>query len=321
VLEGSVRISKDRIRVTAQLIDAITGAHLWVERFDRPLKDLFRVQDEVTGKLVGSLAGKLNQTEMARASLKHPDSLDAYGLFWKAVELHTRFTPADNAKAIELDEKAIALDKNFAAAYAQLSFCHLYYFKYLRPARPQEVYQKALDLSSRAVALDPTLGDARMALGDTLLWGRKHHRAVAQFEEGLKANPSDADLLALSAEVYVFMGRPEEAIQRLKAAMRLNPHYPNWYLWMLGWAQYATRDYEGALETVGQMSPLGEAKMLLAASLAQLGRMEEAHAEAEKLVKENPSFSVSNWANRAPYLHEKDRQHDVEGFIKAGLPR
>jgi len=227
VLEGSVQISKDRIRVTAQLIDAIAGTHLWIERYDRPLTDVFRVQDEVTRKLVASLAGKLDQSEMARASLRHPDNLDAYGLFWKAIELSSRFTPADNAKAIELDEKAIALDQNFAAPYAQLAFCRLYYFKYLRPARPEEVYQETLDLASKAVALGPTLGYARMALGDTLLWGRKHHQAVAQFEEGLKANPNDADLLALSAEVYVFMGQPEEAIRRLKEAMRLNPHYPN----------------------------------------------------------------------------------------------
>jgi adenylate cyclase len=322
VLEGSMEITKDRIRVTAQLIDAIAGTHLWVERYDRPLTDIFQVRDEIAQKIVGSLAGKLEQAEMARVSLRHPDTLDAYGLVWRATELRYRLTPADNAKTIELGEKAIALDANYAPAYAALAFSHINNFKYFRPARPQESYQKALDLASKAVALDPSLGSGRMALGETLLWGRKHQQALAQFEEGLKANPNDADILCFSAEVFVWTRQPEEAIKRTRQAMRLNPYHPNWYLWMLASAQYfAARDYEGAVETLRQMSPLGEGRRMLAASLAYLGRMEEARAEAEKFMKDNPSFSVSVWASRAPFLHEKDRQHAVEGFIKAGLPR
>ena len=171
------------------------------------------------------------------------------------------------------------------------------------------------------MALDPSLGAARRALGQTLLYGRKHGQALAQYEEGLKANPNDADLLVSSGEVYIWMGQPEEAIQRIKQGMRLNP-YSNWYLWTLSGAQfYAARDYQGAVETLRQMSPLGQARRILAASLAYLGRVEEAHAEAEKFLKDNPSFSVSDWASRAPFLHDKDRQHAVEGYIKAGLPR
>jgi len=321
VLEGSVQISKDRIRVTAQLIDAIAGTHVWVERYDRPLTDVFQVRDEVARKIVGSLAGKLKQAERARVSLQHPDSLDAYGLVMRAEELRIRFTPADNAKSRDLCEKAIALDPNYARAYALLAFTHLNDFKFFHPARPQEVYQKALDLASKAVALDPSLGDGRRVLGNTLLYGRKHDKALAQYEEGLKANPNEADFLAMSAEVYDLIGQPEEAIKRIKQAMRLNPYYPNWYLWILGLAQYVARDYEGAVETLRQMSPLGEARRILAASLAYLGRMEEARAEAEKFLKDDPSFSASNWGSHAPFLHEKDRQHAVEGFIKAGLPR
>ena len=321
VLEGSVEISKDRIRVTSQLIDAIAGTHLWVERYDRPLTDVFQVRDEVTRKIVGSLAGKLEQAEWARVSLRHPDSLDAYGLVMRAVELRLRFTPADNAKSRELCEKAIALDPNYALAYANLAFTHMNDFKYFSPASPKESYQEAVNLASKAVALDPSLGRGRGVLGNALLWGRKHHQALAQFEDGLKANPNDADLLDYSAEVYAWMGQPKEAIQRIKQAMRLNPYYPNWYLFTLGWAQYLARDYEGAIETLRQMSPIGVARRILAASLACVGRMEEAHAEAEKVLKDNPSFSVSEWASRAPFLHEKDRQHAVEGYIKAGLPR
>ena len=106
-----------------------------------------------------------------------------------------------------------------------------------------------------------------------------------------------------------------------KDAMRLNPYYPNWYLWLLGVAQYQAHDYEGAVKTLRKMSPIGVARRIPAASLARLGRMEEARAEAEKYLKDNPSFSASNWASTHPFLHDKDRQHAVEGFIKAGLPR
>jgi len=165
VLEGSVEISKDSIRVTAQLIDAISGTHLWVERFDRSLADVFQVQDEVTRKIVGSLAGKVEQAERAKASLQHPNSLDAYGLVWRARELQLRFTRGDTAKARELYEKAIVLDPNYAGAYAGLAWSHIIDFQLFRPARPQEVYQKALDLASKAVALDPISGYARGILG------------------------------------------------------------------------------------------------------------------------------------------------------------
>jgi len=188
--------------------------------------------------------------------------------------------------------------------------------------RPKESYQKGLDLASKAVALDPSLGHARRALGSMLLYDRQHHQALAQFEEGLKANPNDADILANSAEVYVWMGQPKEATQRMQEAMRLNPYHPNWYLSTLAGAQfYAAHDYEGAIETLRQMSPLGEARRMLAACLAYSGRMEEARAEAEKFLKDNPSFSASVWGSRAPFLHERDRQHAVEGYLKAGLPR
>ena len=322
VLEGSVETSKERIRVTAQLIDAIAGTHLWVERYDRPLKDVFQVRDEVTRKLVASLVGKLDQAEMARASLQHSDSLDAYGLYWRGVEISRRLTPSDNAKARELLEKAIALDPNYASAYAQLAYTYHYEWVYCRPAKPIEVYQKALGLAYRAVALDPQDGQVRARLGRILLFGKKHDAAVAQFEEALKANPNDADVLVSYAEAYLFTGQPEGAIKRVKEAMRLNPYYPNWYLWVLAAAQYyAARDYEGAIETLRQMSPIGEARRISAACHAYLGRMEEARAEAEKFLKDNPTFSATHWGSTQPFLHEKDRQHAVEGFIKAGLPR
>jgi adenylate cyclase len=322
VLEGSMEISKDRIRVTAQLIDAIAGTHLWVERYDRPLKDVFQVRDEVTQKIVTSLGGKLNQAEVTRALLKHPDSLDAYSLVWHGLGLYWNYTPTDNTKARELFEKAVALDPNYSLAYIMLAWTYLNDFRFYHRAKPQESYQKALELAYKAVALDPRDNLGHALLGMTLLWGRKHYQALAQYEEGLKANPNDADLLVYSADVYSWMGQAKRGIPLIKQAMRLNPYYPHWYWWSSGWAKFNARDYEGAVESLRQMSPMGTpARRILAASLAYLGRMEEARAEAEKAMKEDPSFSASDLASRAPFLREKDRQHLIEGYIKAGLPR
>lgn len=158
-------------------------------------------------------------------------------------------------------------------------------------------------------------------MGQFLVYGRKHRQALAQYEEALKANPNNADFLVFFAEVHGFMGQPVKAIPRTKEAMRLNPYYPNWYLWNLGWLQYLAGDYETAVETFRQMSPIGDARRILAASLAQLGRIEEARAEAEKFLKDNPTFSASYWASTQPHLYDKDRRRLVEGYIKAGLPR
>jgi tetratricopeptide (TPR) repeat protein len=203
-----------------------------------------------------------------------------------------------------------------------LAWSYLNDFRFFRQAKPQEAYRKALECAYKAVALDPRESRNRAVLGEVLVYGRKHHQALAQYEEGLSANPNDAGLLVFIAEVYVYMGQPEKAIPQIKQAMRLNPYHPHWYWWDLGWAKYMTRDYEGAVESLRQMSPLGTApRRNLAASLAQLGRMEEARAEAEKFLKDDPSFSTSYWSSHAPFLHEKDRQHEVEGYIKAGLPR
>jgi TolB-like protein/Tfp pilus assembly protein PilF len=297
VLEGSIGVSGNRIRVTAQLIDATTGRHVWVERFDRGLKDAFEVQDEVTRKLVGSLVGKLDRATMAMALLKHPDSLDAYGLYLRGLELYWHYTPDDNAKSRALFEKAISLALNYASAYAMLAFTHFSDWQWFYPARPKESYEKALDLAHKAVALDPRDAWACCALGTILLYGNKHDQAIAQFDEGLKANPNNADLLSASADLYTFIGQPEEAIRRAKEAMRLNPYYPVWYLWVLGNPQYVAHDYEGAIETLSGMSPMGEARRTVAACLAYLGRMDEARAEAERFLKDNPSFSASYWGS------------------------
>ncbi len=235
VLEGSMEISKDRIRVTAQLIDAIAGTHLWVERYDRPLTDVFQVRDEVTRKLVGSLAGKLDQAEMARASLQHPDSLDAYGLYWRALSYFC-VTPL-----LITPRPGRCLKKRlpWIRIMRLLRECwrgHIFMIGCTggSRAKPKESYQKALESPTRRWPWIRATAWTRCSLGYFLLYGRKFDEAAAEFEEALKANPNDAHLIVHSAEFYSDVGQPEEAIRRIKEAMRLNPNYPNWYLWHFG---------------------------------------------------------------------------------------
>jgi adenylate cyclase len=320
VLEGSVQISKNRLRVTAQLIDAITGRHVWVERFDRILKDIFDVQDDLAKKLAGSLMGKVERDTATMALLQHPNSLDAYSLVLYGRDLVWKFTPDDNAKSRELFEKALTFDPNYAFAYAWLSFSYFFEWQWYGATNPKETYKRAVDYAHKAVALDPSEAQARFALGMVLLYDNKHDKAITQFEEGLQTNPNNADLLAGSADPYVFNGQPEEAVKKVREGMRLNPYYPGWYLFQLGCAQYIARDYEGAVETLTKMSPMGEPRRILAASLAYLGRMDEAQAEAKRFLQDNPSFSISRWSSAQPFRYDKDRQHAVQGYIMAGLP-
>jgi adenylate cyclase len=320
VLEGSVQISKNRLRVTAQLIDAITGRHVWVERFDRILKDIFDVQDDLAKKLAGSLMGKVERDTATMALLQHPNSLDAYSLVLYGRDLVWKFTPDDNEKSRELFEKALTFDPNYAFAYAWLSFSYFFEWQWYGATNPKETYKRAVDYAHKAVALDPSEAQARFALGMVLLYDNKHDKAITQFEEGLQTNPNNADLLAGSADPYVFNGQPEEAVKKVREGMRLNPYYPGWYLFQLGCAQYIARDYEGAVETLTKMSPMGEPRRILAASLAYLGRMDEAQAEAKRFLQDNPSFSISRWSSAQPFRYDKDRQHAVQGYIMAGLP-
>ncbi len=174
---------------------------------------------------MGSLVGKLEQAEMAKASLKHPESLDAYSLYWRGLEIYWRFTPRNNAKARELFEKAIALDPHFARAYALLAETHYMDWQSgFASGKAQGVLSKGPGSGKQGRGPGSEGPWARFALGHVLLFGKKYKEAVTQYEEALKANPNSADLLAESAEPYLFGGQPEEGIRRVREAMRLNPY-------------------------------------------------------------------------------------------------
>jgi adenylate cyclase len=317
VIEGSVRRAAARVRINAQLIDATDGGHLWADRFDRDLADIFVVQDEVVGKIVTALAGVLPSSRSLPK--RRAPNLAAYDLFVRGRSMAT-LSVRDTKAARPLLEKAIELDPEFSEAHAWLALSH--HFGWMYCAEPVDEHQALARTAARkAVLLDPQNADAHIILGYLQAYEGELEAGVAEFEEGLRINPNHAEGWAMLADLRVFEGRALEAINCARNGFRLNPHPPGDYYWLLGFAQYATRQYQEAVDTLRNESARGPGTpRVLAAALAQLGRMAEAREEARKFLLEFPDFSSRAWGRTQPFRNGADRQHFIDGYVKAGLP-
>jgi adenylate cyclase len=329
VLEGSVRSGGERVRITAQLVDTTTGAHRWAERFDRELHDVFAVQDEVARAIVAILVAHVNQAETERTLLKPPAAWEAYECYLRGAEAHSlylgRLTKASLYDARRLLERSIAVDPNYARAYALLSAAHItaYYEPidgdYANPA----VLDRALALAETAVQLDPRLPPAHAALGWALLWKRRHSAAVAQFERAFALNPNFID--HQFGLVLIMVGEPARAIEMLEANMRLDPFAPVVFSrGLTGSANYMLGHYAEAVVLLSEWTShhpnLQVPHLWLASAHAQLGEIEEAKAEAAEVLRINPGFTIEQWKRFVVYKDPKDVEHRVEGMRKAGLP-
>jgi adenylate cyclase len=328
VLEGSVRRSSGRIRIAAQLIDAMTGAHCWAERYDRELQDVFAVQDEVARTIVVILASHVNRAETERALLKPPAALDAYEYYLRGAEaffLHvTRRTKASLYDARRLLEQSLAIDPNYARAAVMLARTH--FFAYLEPLDGDYLsaaaLDRALELAEAAVDLDGRLPEARAALGRVLLFKRRHDAAIAEFERALTLNPNFIDFGYAQALTYA--GEPARAIEVLEANIRLDPIRPLGHAYQMGLAHYGLKHYgeavrwsrEGASSQPNAWWP----HLLLASAYAQSGQLEEARAEVAEVLRVNPSFTIESLKRLLVYKDRKETEHHIDGARKAGLP-
>ena len=317
VLEGSARRAADRVRINAQLIDAAAGGHIWADRFDRDLSNIFAAVDEVIGKIVEALVSKL-----AALSLKEryrPASLEAYDLCLRGRAEWVHSTEA-GVEAIPLFERAIALDPNYAEAYRWLAFSQNHAWAYL--SRPMDPFRQLSMVSAkRAVELDPNDSGTHWVLAYVLLCERRWDESAKEFEISLRLNPNDADVWAEFAELKSFEGLGVEAIACAQKALRLNPHPPSFYFWTLGLAQIAAGQYEEAVKTLrNEATYRTESRRLLAAALAQLGQLEEARGEAKLYLARSPQFRISHWLETQPYRDLALRDRVLEGLRKAGLP-
>jgi adenylate cyclase len=329
VLDGSFRCQGGRVRIAAQLIDALTGTHRWAERYDRELADVFALQDELARAIATTLVAHVSKAEAERTLLKAPTSWQAYEYFVRGADIlggyWSTVKVADLYESRRLLERSLTIDPGFARAFASLSTTWIIAWRnrldkhYLDPAALDEARQMA----ERAVQLDPNLPQAHASLGVVLAWKRQHDAAVAEFEKAVTLNPNFTDWRMAIALVYA--GRSERAIEVLKAHMRLDPFYvplaPHW----LGLAHYTLGQYPqalGALTQCALRSPnYGGVHLWLAATHARMGQMDAARTEAHKVLALDPAFTIERVAKSTiSFKHKETEEGCFEAMRLAGLP-
>jgi adenylate cyclase len=316
VLEGGVQRAGSRVRITAQLVDATTGYHTWAERYDREVRDIFALQDEVTQQIVRALAVRLTEGEQGRMGRAPTADLEAYDLVLRGQDERKRTTREANIESRRLFVKALDLDPDYAQAYAGLSWAHLNSWQFMWSTDPESL-ERARELAERAIALDGTLAEGYRLLGQIHLWKKEHDRAIAQAERAVAIAPNDADAYETLAEVLGWAGRPEESIQLIRQAMRLDPHYPFFYLWTLGHAYYVARRNGDALDTfnmVLQQNPnFFPAHAYLAVLFTEMGQVKRAREAWNRASRLSPSVSSSHVRQHLPYR----RSADLDRFLTA----
>ena len=319
ILEGSARRAASRIRINAQLIDAREGGgHLWAERFDRDLADVFAVQDEVIAKIVEALIGKLTVASLPERY--RPASLEAYDLCVRGRAQYEHNNPQSFVDAIQLFDRATALDPNYAEAYRWLALGQS--FGWLHMGLPMEPFRRqSIESAKRAVALDPQDSGTHWVLAFVLLYERLWEDSSKEFELALRINPNDPDAWSNLADLRVMEGRGAEAVACVEKALRLNPHAPSRHYWYLGQAQFAACQYEAAVKTLrNEATYRTGSRRFLAAALAELGRLDEARVEAKLFMSQNPHFRIGYWVQTQPFRDLETRDRIVDGYRKAGLP-
>ncbi len=333
VVEGSVRKAADRLRVSAQLVDGVTGHHIWAERYDRDLEDLFAVQDEVTQTIVATLAGRLEIAGQRRAKRKNPESLEAYDHVLRGNECFYRFTKDDTLQALERYRRAVELDPDCARAHLGAAWTQLMGWMCHWAETPDEAFEDAFTSAKRALAADDNDSLTHAILGELYLFRREYEQAVIHLERALLLNPNDADAIGIMGFLLTCLGRPEEGIQHFRTAKRLNPYQPDWcmFCWRFGIAQYMAGQYETAVTCMKEIvSPINDVRAWLAASYAQAGRLGEARETMQDFLRQagvgegdRPGRTLAawqaHWLRYFPFKNAADTDRLLEGLRKAGL--
>ncbi|HEV2334466.1 MAG TPA: adenylate/guanylate cyclase domain-containing protein [Stellaceae bacterium] len=326
VLEGSVRKSGRRVRVTAQLIQADTGHHIIAERYDRDLTDLFDLQDEIVGTIAGAIEPELLKFERDRLADRPQHNADAYDLYQRGMWHHYRHNKQDNIEAQAFFRNALALDAQYPQATAALAIavCNAAYLGWT--ADIEGNYTEAFELAQRAVTLDSRYPNAHFALGLVSMWTARAERAIAAFQEAIKLNPSFAAAHVLLGQMYLYGGRPEEAIATAEKGIRLSPSDPRLFIWLaaLAGAHYQLRHYEEAVN-IGRRAwalnrnwPAG--LRYVVAGLGQLGRAEEAQSAVAELKSLDPGgLAFVEGILIRLYTGREGVDHFLDGLRKAGF--
>jgi TolB-like protein/Tfp pilus assembly protein PilF len=324
VVEGSVRKSGRRVRVTVQLIRADTNHHIMAERYDRELTDLFDLQDEIAHTIAGAIEPEILKFERDRIADRPQPSEDAYGLYQRGVWHHYRHTKEDNLEAQACFRRALAIDAQYPQAAAALAIAVLNagYLGWSDSA--ERNFAEALELAQRAVALDPRYPNAHLALALISMWLGRNDRAAAEFKEAIKLNPSFAAAHAVLGAVLNFQGQSEEGVASVEKGIRLSPSDPRLFIWLSGLAaaHYQLRHYSQAVEIGRRSWTLNNGYITgltyVVAGLAQLGRVEDALAALGDLKERDPNLTALRTTVQL-YQDPAAVDHLLKGLRKAGF--
>jgi adenylate cyclase len=320
VLEGSVQRVGDTIRINAQLIDAVSGHHLWADRYDRKADDLFAIQNEIIKIIIGTLNLQVKDAENERAFKTPTDDLEAYDYYQRGYAYFRAWGKENNAKAREMYERAIEIDPQYARAYAGLAIVHVRHWRYDWIEDTSGSLALSLEHARKAVALDPDDYFSYWALGHAYLANGESDLSLTAYERALALNPNDPALLMEMVELLVSLGQAEQAVARAKTAMRRNPRHPDWYLWNLGWAQYFAEQHDEAVTTLQKMTePPNLVRRTLAAALVRVGRIDEAREMITEYMKNEPEQTVAD-IRKIKYKHRPYVDKWAEDLLEAGLP-
>jgi adenylate cyclase len=319
ILGGSLRRAGKRLRIAVELIDAASESVLWSDRFNVELEELFDIQDEITGSVAARLSIQIDYAERRQES-PFPRDMRAYGLVLRGQHLILRFTREANWHARRLFEEAVEYAPEYSRAFSALSRTHNLDWRYAWSSEPKDSLEAAVSLARRAQELDRLDARGFSELAYAKLYSRQHDEAMAEYAQALALNPNDSDIIAECADALSYVDQPDRGLELMGKAMRLNPHYPDWYLWYLADIYDVMGRSEDVIAAVRRMHDPSEGQRLMAIHCAHLARMEEAKAAAREVLRLHPNFRISEWRKRPPYRNPVPLARYVEGLRKAGLP-
>jgi adenylate cyclase len=332
VLEGSLQKSGDKLRITAQLIDAIKGHHLWSERYDRKFEDLFELKEDIILKVANELLVGLVTGEFLRQIVGYTDdlkpwqtnNLEAWETYWVAVKFRRRYTKEGNARARDLYTKAHQLDPQWYVPLIGLGWTHRDDARMGWSESRKKSFDQATELAHRVLSINDESSSAYQLLRGIHLMKREYEKANYYDEKALSLHPNNPAIQAGRGFLLNYLGKPQEAIEHFKIAMRLSPFYPAWYLFHLGLSYHLTRQYEKAIETLKKgIERRPDAlfpRVRLVAVYSDLGREQEARAEAAEVLRIKPDFSVEGYAKANPFKDTAIVEYRKELLRKVGLP-
>jgi len=329
ILEGSVQKAGERVRITAQLIDATTGHHLWAERYDRSMEDFFNLQDEITQEIVIALQVELTEGERARA-YRTTRNLEAWAYVVQAVGHFRRFTREDNAKARKLAIRATKLDPEYVLAWIALGWTHVMDAGFGTGESATEHFKQAVTLAEKAVAMDDSNAEARSLLGYVRLFEKEYDKALLEGAKAIDLDPNNAYSYSTLAHTMLFSGDFNGAIKMFHKAIRLSPYYPDWNLLNLGNAYYMSERYKEAIEAwkhyhmLLKRRGLSERRFIighigLTACYIRLGHEDLAKKHLKEVFRLNPNFTLENMRRLNPYKDPNHLEHIMSALREAGL--